>query len=170
MKIVGAAQDGTARLIAGINAIPELRVMGRPDMCLFAFTSDTLNMFQLADVMKDKGWTIQPQFGKPGAPTNLHVSVHYGTVKRVDEFLAALRQSVGEVKQMPKIDASLIKAELEKLIAANDPSLFENAAAMIGVQGDSLPQNMALVNTLLEAMPDEVQSHFLVEYFNSLYA
>ena len=170
MKIVGEAQEATVRLVAGVNAIPELEVMGKPDMCLFAFTSDRLNMFQLCDAMSAKGWTIQPQFGKPGAPTNLHVSVHYGTVNRVDEFLAALRQSVEEVKQMPKIDAGLIKAELEKLVAANDPSLFEKAAAMVGVQGDSLPPNMALVNTLLEAMPDEVQSHFLVAYFNSLYS
>jgi sphinganine-1-phosphate aldolase len=170
MKIVRAVQDATSRLISGVNAIPGLKVMGKPDMCLFAFTSDSLNLFQLADAMSDKGWTIQPQFGKPGAPTNLHVSVHYGTVERVDEFLVALRQSVEEVKRMPKIDAGLIKVELEKLIAANDPLLFENAAAMVGVSGDSLPQNMALVNTLLEAMPQEVQSHFLVEYFNNLYA
>jgi len=170
MKIVGATQDATVRLIAGINAIPELEVMGKPDMCLFGFTSGTLNMFQLADSISAKGWTVQPQFGKPGAPTNLHVTVHYGTVERVDEFLVALRQSVEEVRQMPKIDASIIKAELDKLIASNDPALFENAAAMAGIQGDSLPENMALINTLLEAMPDEVQSHFLVEYFNQLYA
>ena len=169
MKIVHAVQDATERLINGVNAIPELKVMGKPNMCLFAFTSDSLNLFQLADAMSAKGWTIQPQFGKPGAPTNLHVSVHYGTVERVDEFLEALSQSVEEVKRMPKIETSLIKSELDKLIAANDPSLFENAAAMAGISGDSLPQNMALINTLLEAMPEAVQSHFLVEYFNNLY-
>lgn len=170
MRIVSAVQDAAARIIAGVNAIPELQVMGRPDMCLIAFTSQQVNLFQLVDVMSAKGWTIQPQFGKPGAPTNLHLSVHYGTVRRVDDFLAALRQSVEEVKNMPPIDASAIKAELEKLMAANDPALFEKAAAMVGIQGNALPEGMALVNTLLEAMPDEVQSHFLVEYFNVLYA
>jgi glutamate/tyrosine decarboxylase-like PLP-dependent enzyme len=169
-KIVGAVQDAIARMMAGVDCIPELKVMGKPDMCLFAFTSDTLNMFQLADVMTAKGFYIQPQFGKPGAPTNLHVSVHFGTVRRVDEFLAALRESVEEVKQLPPIDTEMVRAELEKLIASNDPNLFENAAAMVGIQGDSLPQSMAMINTLLSAMPDEVQSQFLIEYFNNLYS
>jgi hypothetical protein len=157
-------------LIAGVNAIPGLRVMGQPDMCLFAFTSDKLNVFQLGDCMAAKGWTIQPQFGKPGAPTNLHISVHYGTVGREDEFLAALRQSVEEVKCLPPIDAAAIKAGLDDLLASNDPHLFEKAAAMAGIQGDALPESMALINTLLESMPDELQAHFLVEYFNNLYS
>jgi sphinganine-1-phosphate aldolase len=168
-KIVSAVQEVTARMIAGVSAIPELRVMGQPDMCLFAFTSDTLNVFQLCDVLAAKGWTVQPQFGKPGAPTNLHVSVHYGTLERVDEFLAALHQSVEEVKCLPPINAAEIKAGLGDLLASNDPHLFEKAAAMAGIQGDSLPENMALINTLLESMPDELQSLFLIEYFNNLY-
>jgi hypothetical protein len=29
---------------------------------------------------------------------------------------------------------------------------------------------MAMISTLLEAMPDEVQSQFLIEYFNNLFA
>jgi sphinganine-1-phosphate aldolase len=168
-RIVGAAQEATARLIAGVNAIPGLKVMGKPDMCLFAFTSDQVDLFQLADVMAAKGWTIQPQFAKPGAPRNLHVSVHYGTLRRVDDFLAALRQSVEEVKKMPPIDLGALLAELGRLIASGDPALFEKAAALVGVQGDALPSSLALVNTLLEAMPDEVQSQFLVEYFNTLF-
>jgi sphinganine-1-phosphate aldolase len=169
-RIVSKVQEASERMMDGVNAIPELHVMGRPDMCLFAFTSDTLNMFQLADAMSAKGWYIQPQFGKPGAPTNLHVSVHYGTVKRVDDFLAALRLSVEEVKQMTPIDPGFIKAELEKLVAANDPQLFEKASALVGISGDSLPQSMAPINTLLESMPEDIQSYFLVQYFNHLYA
>lgn len=169
-KIVGATQEATARLIDGVNAIPGLEVMGKPDMCMFAFTSDQVNLFQLADVMAARGWTIQPQFAKPGAPRNLHVSVHYGTVRRVEEFLVALRQSVEEVKQLPPIDAGLLIAELGKLMASGDPALFEKATALVGIQGNSLPSGLALVNTLMEAMPDEVQSEFLVEYFNLLYS
>jgi sphinganine-1-phosphate aldolase len=169
-QIISTVQAAVERMIEGVNAIPGLRVMGRPDMCLFAFTSDTLNLFQLADAMSARGWYIQPQFGKPGAPTNLHVSVHYGTIKRVDDFIDALRQSVEQVQQMPPIDPGPIKAELEKLIASNDPRLFEKASALAGISGDSLPQGMAAINTLLEAMPEEIQSYFLVQYFNNLYA
>ncbi len=168
-KIVRAVQEATERMVAGIEAIPELRVMVKPDMCLFAFTSDTLNMFQLSDAMVARGFAVQSQFAKPGAPRNIHISLQYSSINTVDSFLAALRDSVEEVKALPPIDVEGIKAQLDRLIASNDPALFEKAAAMVGIQGQSLPSGMAMINTLLEAMPDEVQSQFLIEYFNNLY-
>ncbi|MCX7707401.1 MAG: aspartate aminotransferase family protein [Anaerolineae bacterium] len=169
-KIVRAVQEATERMVAGVEAIPELRVMVKPDMCLFAFTSDTLNMFQLNDAMLARGFAVQSQFAKPGAPRNIHISLQYSSIHTVDSFLAALRDSVEEVKALPPIDVEGIKAQLYSLIASNDPHLFEKAAAMVGIQGGSLPAGMAMINTLLEAMPDEVQSQFLIEYFNDLYA
>jgi sphinganine-1-phosphate aldolase len=39
MKIVKEVQEATKRLIEGINAIPELRVLGEPAMCMFSFAS-----------------------------------------------------------------------------------------------------------------------------------
>lgn len=169
-RIVSEVQQATERMIAGVNAIPELRVMGKPDMCLFSFTSDTLDMFQLVDLMAKRGFTVQSQFAKPGAPRNIHISLQHNSVNTVEGFLAALRDSVEELKGMPPIDVEGMKAQLGALIAAQDPQLFEKAAAMVGIQGQNLPPGMAKVSTLLEAMPDEVQSQFLVEYFNILYA
>jgi glutamate/tyrosine decarboxylase-like PLP-dependent enzyme len=169
-RIVQTVQEAIARMVDGVNAIPELRVMVKPDMCLFAFTSDTLDMFQLADAMVARGFTVQSQFGKPGAPRNIHISLQYSSVGTVEAFLSALRESVAEVKQLPPIDAAGIKAVLGSLVASNDPQLFEKAAAMVGIQGQQLPSGMALISTLLEAMPDEVQSQFLIEYFNNLYS
>jgi sphinganine-1-phosphate aldolase len=168
--IVSCVQEAVQAMMAGVNAIPGLRVMGEPDMCLFAFTSDEVNMFQLADLMSARGWYIQPQFAKPHAPTNLHISVHYGTVGRVQEFLAALCQSVEEVRQLPPVEMQALKAEVERLAAANDPHLFEKAAALAGLSSDALPESMAGINSLLESMPEEVQAYFLVQYFNNLYA
>ena len=156
--------------MAGVGAIPELKVMVKPDMCLFAFTSDTLNMFQLTDAMVAKGFTVQSQFGKPGAPRNIHISLQYSSVKTVDDFLVALRESVEEVKKLPPIDVEGLKALLNTMLASNDPALFEKAAAIVGIQGQNLPSGMAMISTLLEAMPDDVQSQFLIEYFNNLYA
>ena len=169
-KIVSAVQEATGRMVAGVNAIPELKVMVKPDMCLFAFTSDTLDMFQLTDALLKRGYTVQSQFAKPGAPRNIHISLQYSSVDTVDSFLVALRESVQEVKQLPPIDVAGIKALLSSLIASNDPALFEKAAALVGIQGQNLPSGMAMISTLLEAMPDEVQSQFLIEYFNNLYA
>jgi sphinganine-1-phosphate aldolase len=43
---------------AGINSIDGLRVMGDPVMTVFAYTSDTLDMFAVADGMQDRGWQV----------------------------------------------------------------------------------------------------------------
>ncbi|PWH15807.1 MAG: aspartate aminotransferase family protein [Anaerolineae bacterium] len=168
-QIVAAVQEATARMIAGVNAMPGLEVMGKPDMCLFAFTSDRYNLFQVVDAMAKRGWTVQPQFAKPGAPRNIHISVNYGNVKRVEEFLQALQESVTEVSVKPPIQSEPLIAELKRLIEQQDPQLFQKAAALVGMQDGNLPKEMALVNTLLEAMPDEIQAQFLVEFFNQLY-
>ncbi len=167
--IVQAVQEATARMIAGVQAIEGLQVMGKPDMCLFAFTSERINLFQVVDAMAQKGWTVQPQFAKPNAPRNIHISVNYGNIKRVDEFLQALRQSVEDVRIKPPLNTEPLIAELHQIIAHQDPLLFQKAANMVGMLDGNLPKEMALVNTLLEAMPDEVQSQFLVEFFNQLY-
>ncbi len=169
-KIVSAVQDATERMMAGVSDIPELKVMVKPDMCLFAFTSDTIDMFQLTDAMLAKGFTVQSQFAKPGAPRNIHISVQYSAVKNVEAFLAALRQSVEEVKQLPPIDVAGMKAQLGAMIASNDPEIFQKAAAMVGITGQGLPPGMAMISTLLELMPDDIQSQFLIDYFNDLYS
>lgn len=168
-QIVSAVQKATAQMIAGVEEIEGIRVMGKPDMCLFALTSQNINLFQVVDSMAQRGWTVQPQFAKPGAPRNIHISVNYGNVKRVEEFLQALRQSVEEVSAKPPLQSESLIAELKRLIDNHDPQMFDKAAAMIGMRDGNLPKEMALVNTLLEAMPDEVQSQFLIEFFNQLY-
>jgi glutamate/tyrosine decarboxylase-like PLP-dependent enzyme len=40
-------RDATRRVIAGIEAIPELRVLGRPDMNLLAVASDRVSVFHV---------------------------------------------------------------------------------------------------------------------------
>ncbi len=124
---------------------------------------------QVVDAMAQRGWTVQPQFTKPNAPRNIHISVNYGNVRRVDDFLLALRQSVAEVSARPPLQSEPLIAELKRLIEEKSPNLFERAAALVGMENGNLPREMALVNTLLEAMPEEVQSQFLVEFFNQLY-
>ncbi len=170
MRLVSEVMQAAERMMDGVRSIPELRVMGQPDMCLFAITSDSLNMFQLTDAMVAKGWTVQSQFGKPGAPRNMHISVQYSAARHADDFVAALRQSVEEVKLAPPIDVSAVLGPLNELLASGDPQIFENAMALVGMQDGKLPTELALINTLLEAMPDDIQAQFLIEFFNNLYA
>jgi sphinganine-1-phosphate aldolase len=170
MHIVKTVQEATQILIDGINAIPELEVLGQPAMCMFSFKSDAINVYQLGDAMAKRGWYIQGQFSTPLTPRNLHISVNYGTTHQVDALLADLRECVEEVKQMDPIDSDGIRAMVGAALQSPDPeAAFGQLAQSAGLAGTDLPEEMAFINEVLDALPDALCNTFLVNYFNDLY-
>jgi len=169
-RIVRDVQEATRKLIDGINALDDLQVLGEPAMCMFSFKSDTINVYQLADEMSKRGWYIQGQFSTPLTPRNLHLSVSQGTVQTVDALLDDLRECVGIVKSKSAIDSNAIRAMVAASLQGPDPeAAFSQLAANTGLAGTELPTEMALINEVLDALPDELCNVFLVNYFNDLY-
>lgn len=169
-KIVKEVQEATKKLMDSVNSIKDLQVLGEPAMCMFSFKSDTVNVYQLADEMSKRGWYIQGQFSTPLTPRNLHISVNHGTVQNVDTLLQDLGECVEVVKSNPPIDSDAIKAMVGAALQSPDPeAAFGQLAANIGLAGTELPTEMALINEVLDAMPDELCNVFLVNYFNDLY-
>lgn len=170
LRIVRTVQEATQKLIDGINAIPELEVLGQPAMCMFSFKSDAINVYQLADAMAKRGWYIQGQFSTPLTPRNLHISVNYGTTHQTDALLQDLRECVEEVKQVDPIDSDGIRAMVNAALQSPDPeAAFNQLAASAGLTGTDLPEEMAFINEVLDALPDSLCNMFLVNYFNDLY-
>lgn len=170
-RIVQTVQEATRKIIAGVNAIPELRVLGQPAMCMFSFASDSLNVYQLADEMGKRGWYIQGQFSTPLTPRNLHISVTYGSAPNADALLQDLRECVEIVKAKEPIDSDSIKAMINMALQSPDPeAAFGQLAASAGLSGTELPTEMAFINEVMDALPDAVCNTFLINYFNDLYA
>ncbi len=170
IHIVRTVHEATQRLIRGINEIPELRVLGEPAMCLISFTSDQINVFQLADAMARRGWYIQAQPSTPCTPRSLHISVNYGNAHRVDALLADLREAVEEVKRATPIDTENIRAMVAWALQNSDPmAAFAQLMETVGIQGSELPEELALINEILDILPDPLADELLVNYFNDLY-
>lgn len=173
LEIVRAVTEATRAMIAGVNAMDDVYVLGKPDMCMFALASKTLNVFELDDEMTARGWTLQPQFRAGGGPANLHVSVHYATVEHVAEFLQALRDSIEAVKAHSSQDGGEIadlKAEVERLMQQPGPETFARIIALADLEPGRLPTSFARINTVLDALPDPLVSMLLIEYLNGLYS
>jgi glutamate/tyrosine decarboxylase-like PLP-dependent enzyme len=171
MRIVKTVQEATQKLIDGINDIPELQVLGQPPMCMFSFKSDVINVYQLADAMAKRGWYIQGQFSTPLTPRNLHISVNYGTTHQVEALLKDLRECVELVKRMQPIDSDGIRSMVDAALQSPNPeAAFNQLAASAGLTGTDLPEEMASINEVLDALPDSLCNVFLVNYFNDLYA
>ncbi|HNN12805.1 MAG TPA: aspartate aminotransferase family protein [Anaerolineales bacterium] len=167
---IQTVQDATRKLIDGVNAIPELRVLGQPQMSMFSFASDSLNVYQLADEMAKRGWYIQGQFSTPLTPRNLHLSISFGNAGNADALLTDLRECVQIVKSKPPIDADGIRQMVSMALHSPDPeAAFGQLAASAGLTGTELPSEMAFINEVMDALPDEVCNQFLINYFNDLY-
>ncbi|MCP4356783.1 MAG: aspartate aminotransferase family protein [Chloroflexi bacterium] len=169
-RIVREVTEATRKMIAGINALPDLHVLGRPTMCIFALESDTVNVFQLADVMRGKGWYLQPQFSADPLHPNIHITVNQATVPHVDDFLRDLAAGVEETKGLEGLDTAVIKTQIDALLSSLPPdemaaSLYELA----GIRGSKLPEDTAFINTVLNVLPKPLAEHLLLEYFNDLY-
>lgn len=169
-RIVREVQEATKKLIEGINAMDGLQVLGEPAMCMFSFQSDEINVYQLADEMSKRGWYIQGQFASAGVPRNLHVSVNRGNAQNTDAMLKDLRECADIVRGAPRIDSDAIKALVGAAIQSPDlEAAFGQLTAQAGLVGSELPSEMALINEVLEALPDELCNVLLVNYFNDLY-
>ena len=139
-------------------------------MSIFAMTSDTLNVFQLAETMNKKGWYMQPQFSKTGNRPNIHLTVSHTNVPFIDEFLADLETAVSETKAQEQLDPEIVQQQVDMMLAGSSPDEAAEALYQLaGIEGGSLPENMAFVNTVLNALPPEIAEHMLREYFNDLY-
>ncbi len=158
-------------LVAGIRAIPGLRVLGEPEMTLVAFASEELSVFQLCDAMKKRGWYIQPQLAYGSSPANVHLSIQPGNVQWTEALLSDLRAAVEELRGRPQPDLAPMAQALTAQIEA-DPSgqAMANIVAMTRGSGDGpTPDEMADTNHLLDALPRPLQERLLVEYVNEMF-
>jgi len=171
LALARQALEATQRIVAAIDAMDDLRVLGRPQMNLVAFTSDTVNVFHVIDEMKARGWYIQPQLGFRGSKENIHLSVNPACAKWVEPFLDDLRACVDIARRLPSGE---IAARVRSAFADVDPTqvtpeLLGQMLGMVGADGRTLPTRMAEINEVLNALPAELTELLLTEYMNELH-
>jgi glutamate/tyrosine decarboxylase-like PLP-dependent enzyme len=127
LDLARVTMETTDRLMRGVSETPGLRVLGAPDLSVFAFASDTVDVYVLGDAMEKRGWKLDRQ----QRPPCLHLMVTPAHAAIVDEFLGDLRACVGE-------------------LAATRP-VPEGAAAMYGMLG-AAPERSGIGGFILDFM------------------
>lgn len=169
-RIIKTVQDATRKFIDGINQINGLCVLGDPDMCMFSFASDAFNIFELADRVRLKGFYVQPQFSTTRTPPNLHITMDWGCVNVVDEALCAIREAVEEVKANPNpIDLAQVRVQVQGLLAGLGDAAPEALKEVAGITSNDLPTELALINSVMDALPDELAEHMMADYVNDMF-
>ncbi len=171
LELTRAMRDATKRYAAGIAAIPGLRLLAEPDMTLVAFTADDFHVFLLPDLMKKRGWYVQPQLGFGPHEHNVHLSVTSANVPHVDAFLADLRSAVEEARALPKatdLDGIAAMASAIDPASLNDEA-FGQLLAFAGMSGAGVPSATAPINQILDRLPKPLVKAILVHFLNDLF-
>jgi sphinganine-1-phosphate aldolase len=131
-KIVGAAKKMETAIRENPALSGDLSVIGKPLVSVVAFTSSTLNIYDMADAMTAKGWHLNALQNPPA----IHVAVTLPIVAALDQLLGDLVAVVEEEKEKERVRVAEGKGK--KGSAGGD------AAALYGVAG-SLPDKTIVV-------------------------
>lgn len=174
-RLAEQVRDGMRALLEGLADVPQLSVVAPPDSTLLALRADeTCDVFRISDEMLARGWYVQPQLSYCGQPPTLHLSLSAATAPVVEDFLDALRESIGAAVAAGPVSAP---PELASAAAALDPATLDEAAfagllQLAGLAdadgGLALPEQMAPVNALLDVAPPRLREALLVAFLDRL--
>ncbi|WP_101790513.1 pyridoxal phosphate-dependent decarboxylase family protein [Nonomuraea indica] len=173
VELARATLEASAALRAGLARVPGLRVLGEPESALVAFAGDGVDVFTLADEARARGWFLQPQLSYAGIPANLHITVTGVTLAGVEAMLKVIAESAGAARRRGPVR---LPEGLVELVAGLDldaltDAEFAELAASVGVDlrpGSGQPE-MAVVNTVLDALPAASREAVLVRFLSVLY-
>lgn len=163
--------EATRKIADYIDSHPDLYILGKREMNLLAFTSDTVNVFHIIDEMKQKAWYIQPQLGFRGSKENIHLSINPVSAPLVEDFLRDLGECVERAKALPSGElATGIRGFLEGINPADlTDEMLGTLLSTAGVAGHQLPERMAEINEILNSLPTELAEQVLISFLNNLY-
>lgn len=93
LEATRSSRESTQRLVAHIDAHPDLVLRAQPDSTLLSFGTVDQNrhdVFALADALIARGWYMDRQ----GPPASIHLTVNAVHASRVDEFLVDLDECI----------------------------------------------------------------------------
>ncbi|MBM4359649.1 MAG: aspartate aminotransferase family protein [Deltaproteobacteria bacterium] len=162
--------DATSRLVALVEARPDLRLLARPDMNLFAFTTTEGDLFELSDRLTERGWHVQPTYGFGPSPAHIHLTIDPTNAARVDDFAKDLADCLEGLPRPsappPEVVGMLGMLGAEGGGAGLDASML---MASLGITDGVLPARASMIHRILDAAPPEVRERLFVLFIGELF-
>ncbi len=170
MRFAARTLEATRAIAAAIRRNPHVRLLAEPESSLIAFTADDFPVFPIVDIMRRKGWFVQPQLGYMGSQANIHLSIDQSTLDLVPQFLPDLEAAIEEARSSNLHLPEAMRARLGALTPETfTPETYRQLMALAGTS-EGLPEGTAPINLMLDAMKPEVAGRVMTEFFNDLYA
>lgn len=155
LEMTDLVMKASRKLQEGVNNTPGLKVISNPEMSVFAIGSDGLDVYAVADELSAHNWHLDRQ----QFPPTLHMTVQFGHITVVDDFLRDLKKSADAVRK-----PSLAKTVNTSLVSITNflvrilpeewvTKIMSKASSLLGGGGD-LPGKMAPMYGLIGSLPN----------------
>lgn len=162
--------EATQKLVGFIDGHENLRMVGRPDMNLFAFEAIEGDIFELADRLTECGWHVQPTYAFGRSPAHMHLTLDPGNAASVDEFAKDLDECMVQLPATQEPPAPIV-AMLEQLGTDEgggvDPSMLMQ---QLGITDGQLPGRAAMIHRLINAASPAARERLLVLFIGELFS
>jgi sphinganine-1-phosphate aldolase len=161
---------GTERVVAFVDAHPDLRLLGRPEMNHVAIASDTVPLFRLAEAINSRGWFMQVQLSYASSPANIHLCINPVNLPTIDKLMADIAAAVEQVRGAPpspliaQLGPMLAQLDLAKL----DGPTLRGMMAMAGISGGG-GEIGADINELFDMLEPAARARVVTEFMNELF-
>jgi glutamate/tyrosine decarboxylase-like PLP-dependent enzyme len=157
------------QLKQAVREHPDLELIADSQMTLISLGSQTVNIFHIIDEMNLRGWYIQPALAYDNSPANIHLSINLSNVDKMDEFIAALKDSVAQAKQL---DEPELWRRFQELWHEQGEALLDKPDKLMelaGITEAGLPQRSAGLNQVLNALPADKRQALLLEFADNAF-
>jgi sphinganine-1-phosphate aldolase len=168
-ELAVTAHEAAARLAEAVAKVDGLRTVGAVDSTLVAIAddggADDPDIRVVVDEVAARGWFLQVQPAHGSAPPTAHATITAAAAPKIDELVAVLDESAMAARAVGRAvpDPGLVAAAAQIDIDALTPEAIGGLLAIAGVDGDRLPERMAPLHALIEAIPKPLAERLLSE-------
>ncbi len=163
--------EATSTLLRTIESRPELRLLARPDMNLFAFTTRGGDLFELADRLTARGWHVQPTYGFGPSPAHVHLTIDPSNAPHAQAFASDLEACLVDLPEGVAPPAEVL-AMLESVASAPAGAGVDvgSLIASLGIVDGQLPSRSAPLHRILDAASPALREKLVVLFVGGLFA
>ncbi len=160
----------TQTLVSRIDELAGLRLVAQPDMNLFAFTTESGDVFELADRLNERGWHVQPTYAFGRSPAHIHLTIDPSNAGGVARFAGDLEEALEDLPASVQPPEAVV-ALLEQIGAGEaggiDPGMLMSE---LGITDGQLPARSADIHRLLNAASPAARERLLILFIGELFS
>jgi glutamate/tyrosine decarboxylase-like PLP-dependent enzyme len=163
--------DATQHIVGAIDRTPGIRLVARPHANVFALTTETGDVFELADRLTECGWFVQPTYSFGRSPAHIHLTVDPGNAERATDFARDIEKCAIDLpeRMVPPPEVVMMLSHIVSGAGGGGINTGD-IMAQLGITNGQLPERAGIIHRILEAASPPVRQALLAMFMGELFS